>query len=142
MPADSSSNRAVLRQEEITREVIGAFFRVYNTLRHGYLESVYAGAMVVELRRRGILVQREAPVDVRYAGEVVGTYRADLIVEGEIVVELKSSAQLDPSAKAQLLNYLRATGLELGLLLHFGKKASFGRVIATRSQPRAGDDPR
>ena len=114
---------------DVSEDVIGAFFEVYNLLRPGFLEAVYARALEVELRLRGIDVQREACITVWYKGHEVGFYRADLLVDGWIIVEIKATKALDDSARYQLLNYLRATGLALGLLLHFGPKANFQRVV-------------
>lgn len=107
---------------ELTHGVIGAFYDVYNELRFGYLESVYCGALVVELRARGHTVEREVPVSVYYKGRSVGDYRVDLMVDEGVLVEVKASRHLDPNAEHQLLNYLRATGREVGLLFHFGPR--------------------
>jgi GxxExxY protein len=116
---------------ELTRRVIGAFYEVYNALGHGFLESVYSGTLARELTRRGVAIEREVGVDVRYKGEVVGVVRADMLVESRLVLEIKATAALGPADRRQLLNYLRCTGLELGLLLGFGHRAVFQRVIAT-----------
>jgi GxxExxY protein len=120
-----------LLEEALTRKIIGAFFHVHTTLGHGFLESVYARALALELSARGLHVAREVTANVYYKGEVVGTFRADMLVESRVVLELKGSRKLDPGDVAQLLNYLRATDLELGLLLHFGPRASFKRLIAS-----------
>ena len=127
----------MLQQEVITREVIGAFFTVYNELRHGFLESVYANALEFELRQRGQRVAREVPVSVHYCGVPVGFYRADLVVEDIVLVEIKATRIMDPQARQQILNYLRGTDLDIGLLLHFGPKPHFERVICTRSRGEA-----
>ena len=128
-----------LADAALTRVVIGAFYDVYNALGHGFLESVYATAMVRELRRRGLTVEREVHVVVRYKGEPVGHFRADVLVESRLVVELKASASTVPADRRQLLNYLRATNLEVGLLLSFGHRPTFCRVIATNHR---ASDPR
>jgi GxxExxY protein len=122
-----------LFEEALTHKIIGAFFQVYNTLGHGFLESVYAKALEVELVRRGLHIAREVPADVYYNGQVVGLFRADMLVESRVLLELKGSRKIDQSDIAQLLNYLRATDLELGLLLHFGPRASFKRLIASNT---------
>jgi GxxExxY protein len=147
MNADRSSSRVrecheTLFEEAITRRIIGAFYDVYNGLGYGFLESVYANALALEIVGRGLHVVREASAEVRYKGEVVGMFRADLLVESRVVVELKSSRKLDPAHGAQLLNYLRATDLEVGLLLHFGLRASFQRFIASNDFVRSEGDPR
>ena len=118
--------RNALTADEV---IVGSFFDVYNTLRFGFLEAVYARALELELRSRGLEVAREAAVAVCYKGQNVGFYRVDLLVDGCIVVEVKATRLLDASARYQTLNYLRATGLSLGLLLHFGPRASFQRVV-------------
>jgi GxxExxY protein len=115
--------------ERLARVIIGRFFEVYNRLRYGFLEGVYVGALVEELRRLDIPCEREYPVEVLYRGVPVGFYRADLLVDGCLIVEVKAGRKLDDSARWQTLNYLRATGLPLGLVLHFGPEAHFHRVI-------------
>ena len=129
----------MLEHEAITQEVLGAFYTVYNELRHGFLESVYANALACELCERGQRVAREVPITVRYRGTPVGFYRADLVVEDIVLVEIKSSRQLDPQARQQALNYLRGTDLEIGLLLHFGPRPHFERVVCTRAR---GEGPK
>jgi GxxExxY protein len=123
---------AVLVQESVTREVIGAFYAVYNGLGFGFLEAVYANALELELRRRGKVVERELPIDVSYRGSLVGFYRADLVVDKVVLVEIKSARILDPHVRQQALNYLRGTNLEVALILHFGPKPHFERLISTR----------
>ena len=112
-----------------TRECIGAFYEVYNTLRYGLLESVYAKAMELELLEMGLHVEREAALQVHYKGHVVGLYRADLIVGGRVVLELKTQADIGHPERRQLLHYLRITNLRVGLLLNFGPEAKVMRVV-------------
>lgn len=102
----------------ITREIIGAFFDVYNELGYGFAEGVYQRAMPIALAARGVGVgvEREVPLRVLFRGEPVGDYRADLLVEQRVIVEVKAVERLVAAHDAQLLNYLRATGLQLGLL--------------------------
>jgi len=119
----------ILRDEALTREILGAFFAVHRALGHGYLEAVYANSLAVELGKRGVRVTRESAVTVWYAGEPVGTYRVDMLVEQLVVVELKASRSLSDVDRRQLLNYLRCTNLELGLLLNFGDRPRFLRLI-------------
>jgi GxxExxY protein len=120
-------------QAELTGAIVGAFYRAYNRLDYGFLEHVYLEAMVIELEKLGLRVRAEAPIDVWYDGKRIAVYRADLLVEESIVVELKSSHSLDAAAKRQLLNYLRCTDIEVGLLLHFGPKPSVKRLVHTRN---------
>lgn len=122
---------ALLLGEELTGGIIGAFYDVYNSLRFGFLEAVYANALERELRGRGLAVSREATVDVLYKGAPVGVYRVDLLVNDTVVVEVKATRFLDSHAEQQVLNYLRATRLEIGLLLHFGVRPAFRRFVST-----------
>jgi GxxExxY protein len=121
--------RNELLQETLTRSVIGAFYEVYNTLGFGFLEHLYVMALERELIAREHNVAREMCVRVMYKGEELGVQRIDLIVDDKLVVETKSSPELHKSATRQLYNYLRATNLEVGLLLHFGPRPNFHRVI-------------
>ncbi len=133
-----SCERDVLLQEHLTRGVIGgAFYRVYNTLGFGFLESVYANALTHEMTKRGLRVEREVPVRVWYDGHPVGTFRVDVLVEGAVVVEIKAARALGPTDPQQVLNYLRGTNLEVGLLLHFGPKPSFKRFVSSNTSRAA-----
>jgi len=106
---------------ELSEKVIGAAFKVSNTLGCGFLEKVYENALSHELRKAGVKVVQQHPVPVSYDGEVVGDFYADLLVEGVLLVELKAVRAFDPVHEAQCLNYLKGTGLVLCLLLNFGK---------------------
>lgn len=114
--------------ETISRSVIGAFFEVYNTMGYGFLEHFYLLALEHELRGRGHHVAREVPVDVRYKGEWLGQQRMDMIVDRRLIVEGKATELLHPSARRQLFSYLKATSLDVGLLLHFGREPKILRV--------------
>lgn len=107
---------------ELTRSIIGAAFEVHNILGAGFLEKVYRNALVKELRLRGIQVQAEVQIPVYYKDELVGDYYADILVDGRIILELKALSALTSEHEAQLLNYLKATGYKMGLLLNFGAK--------------------
>jgi len=104
----------------ITRRIIGSAQTVSNTLGCGFLEKVYENALAIELRRNDLQVEQQKEVHVRYRGEIVGIYIADLLVEGSVLVELKAVFALDRIHRAQCINYLRATGHRLCLLLNFG----------------------
>ncbi len=121
----------------LTRSVIGAFFEVYNTLGYGFLEHLYVMAMERELLARGHTVAREISICVMYKGEHLGTQRLDMIVDDRLVVEIKSTFQLPTAAQRQLYSYLRATNLEVGLLLHFGPEPKFYRHIARNPQKQS-----
>lgn len=126
--------RRNLIEERLTHSVIGAFFEVYNTLGYGFLEHLYVRALDRELRSRGHDVTREVLVQVMYKGSELGIQRLDFIVDARIVVEAKASRELHGSAARQLYNYLRATNLEVGLLLHFGPKPTFQRIICRHNR--------
>lgn len=120
--------------EALTHSVIGAFYDVYGALGYGFLEHVYELAMERELRARGHRVGRQVAVPIYYKGSVLTTYRLDMLIDERLVLELKSTPEIPPSSKRQLHNYLRATMLEVGLLLHFGPKPAFHRVIHSNAQ--------
>lgn len=124
-----------LIEGELTHSVIGAFYEVYNALGYGFLERVYMTALEHELRARGHEVRREVAVPVSYKGADVGTQRLDMVVGGAVIVEAKSTEVLHPTASRQLFSYLRATPMEVGLLLHFGPKPRFYRVFCTTHRP-------
>jgi len=115
-----------------TQLIIKSFYATYNELGYGFLESVYRNALAGELRELGMHVVLEAPTEVLFRGRSVGMFRVDVIVDGCVIVELKAGAQLGPTDKRQLLNYLRSTRLDVGLLLHYGPKPSFQRVVSPR----------
>ena len=108
--------------EELTEHIIGAAYEVYNQLGFGFLESVYERALAVELRIRGLAGAFQSPIEVRYKGVAVGEYVADLTVEGKVIVELKSVRTLTQAHEIQLVNYLAATGIDVGLLINFGEE--------------------
>jgi GxxExxY protein len=116
-----------LKHAEITGAVLTAFYRVYNELGHGFVEARYTAAMEHELRNAGRHVAREFATRVYYRGQEVGFHRLDLVVDLAVVVEIKSTPVLASSARRQLQNYLKATNLEVGILLHFGPKPKFER---------------
>ena len=118
-----------LLHKDITERVLNSFFGVYDEHGHGFSEAVYARSLAVELQCRGIGIARELQTTVMYKGVAVGVYRADLIVERTVLVEVKATKALTEADEKQVLNYLKATGLEVGLLLNFGPKPSFRRMI-------------
>jgi GxxExxY protein len=122
-------NETALIERATTNEVIGAFYDVYNTLGFGFLEFVYSLALERELVRRGCSVEREVPISLHYKGELLTAYRLDMLVDRKVVVEIKSTQVLPSSTQRQTLNYLRATDLEVALILHFGPKPEFIRLV-------------
>lgn len=125
-------DRLQLLQRELTGEIIGAFYECYSTLKVGHLESVYRKALAIELRHRGLEVREEAPLEVTYRGVVVGHFRLDLFVEHRVAIEVKSTLVLGPTDQRQLINYLRAGNIDVGLLLHFGPEPVFHRLVSPR----------
>lgn len=117
--------------QDLTHEIIAACYAVYQALGFGFLEKVYLRALVVELGRRGLSCRREVPFVIAYEGVEVGLYRADLIVESLVVVEVKTGLLLDPASVSQTLNYIRASGLPLGLVCYFGPTMKVRRVANT-----------
>jgi GxxExxY protein len=124
-----------LRHSDVTEKIIGCAYTVYNALGSGFLEKVYENAMAIELTEVGLSFQQQAPVQVRYRGELVGDFAADLIVEGKVIVELKAVSKLDKVHEVQLVNYLKATGVEVGLLINFGAEIKIVRRVFTKSDP-------
>ncbi len=117
------------RHDDITEKIIEAFFRVFNSLGYGFLEKVYENALMLELKRMGLSAVAQVPIRVMYAGELVGEYFADILVENRVIIEIKAARMIGPDHEAQLLNYLKATSTEVGLILNFGPKAEFKRKI-------------
>ena len=126
---DTDGCASGLRHGGLTRQIIGAFYEVYNELGRGFLESVYQRALALALRQRGVRAELEAPLEVCFRGVVVGTFRADIVADDRIILEVKAGKAIDDAHRAQLLNYLRATGLEVGLLLNFGPRPEFVRLL-------------
>jgi GxxExxY protein len=117
---------------ELTGRILKAFYKVYNTLGYGFLEKVYQNSMLIELRAMGINCGDEIPIKVYYENQLVGNYCADILVEGMVIVELKAIERLAPEHEVQLVNYLKATGTEVGLLLNFGPKPQQIRRVLTK----------
>lgn len=116
---------------DITEKIIKAFFIVYNYLGYGFLEKVYENAMMIELRKMGLKCENQKPLKVYYYNDEIGSYFADIIVEEKVIVELKAAESLVIDNELQLVNYLKATDIEVGLLLNFGKKPEFKRRVLT-----------
>lgn len=123
-------------RDPLTRQVIGAFYDVYRELGIGFLEAVYCCALVITLTEKGLAVEPEPRIPVFFKGKTVGDYRADLLIERRLIVEVKAVEALGSAHRAQLLNYLRATTVEVGLLVNFGAKFSFERLLFTNDRKR------
>jgi len=126
-----------MEDQELTEKIIGCAMKVHSTLGPGFLESVYQKALAHELRKAGLPVECEKPITVQYDGVPVGDFSADLLVENRVMLELKANQGLAPANEVQLVNYLTATGIELGLLLNFGaERLQFKRKTRTY-QPKS-----
>jgi GxxExxY protein len=136
-----TTSSIALKHSDLTEKIIGIFYDVYNELGHGFLESTYAAALVVALQETGVGVAREVPVPVWFRGKNVGQYYADLIVDGVVLLESKAARTLESAHEAQLLHYLRATEIEVGLLLNFGLRAQFRRLLFDNERKKIRVNP-
>ena len=130
-----------LKHSDLTEKIIGIFYDVYNELGHGFLELTYAEALVVALKEAGLSAAREVPVPVWFRGRKVGQYYADMVVDGVVLLELKAARSLDSTHEAQLLHYLRATEVEVGLLLNFGLRRQFRRLLFDNARKKIRENP-
>jgi len=126
---------------EITEAIIGLFFEVYNELGHGFLESVYEEAMQIALQERGLKVARQVEIPVWFRQRRIGDFKGDLLVNGVVLLELKAARRIDPVFEAQLIHYLRATPIEVGLLLNFGPRAEFRRLRFDNHLKKISENP-
>ncbi|HEU4993428.1 MAG TPA: GxxExxY protein [Gemmatimonadaceae bacterium] len=128
-------------ESDLTGRIIGSLFGTHRHFGFGFPEGVYSNALAVELRFRGLEVQREVPIEVLYRGVAVGTFRLDMVIERCVVVEVKSCAEIAPIHERQLLNYLHASTFELGLLVNFGPKPTFKRLVYSNDRKQAPRSP-
>lgn len=117
------------KHSDLSEQIIKAFYKVYNTLGYGFLEKVYENALFFELESIGLNVRKQEPIKVYYEEKEVGVYFADLIINDTIIIELKAAESLSEEHESQLINYLKATDIEVGLLLNFGKKPEVKRKV-------------
>lgn len=116
--------------KDLTQTIIGAAFKIYKILGYGFLEKVYENALIVELKSKGIDLKNQYPIDVYYKEQNVGNYLADILAEEKVIIELKAEKEYNPKHESQLLNYLKATHIKVGLLINFGEsKCQFKRLI-------------
>lgn len=127
-------NTDKILHQEITERVIKSFYTVYNTLGHGFLEKVYENAFMIELIKMGLNAEQQKKIEVFYDGKRVGEYYADILVNDLIILELKAADAIAPEHEAQIINYLKATKIEVGLLFNFGSKPQFIRRILTNDK--------
>ena len=123
-----------MKHQDKTKRIIQAFYKVYNTLGFGFLERVYQNSLYLELQDAGFQCQAQQPIKVYYNDHQVGDYYADIIVDNSIILELKAMEAICEEHEFQLINYLKATEIEIGLLLNFGKKPEFKRKIFTNDR--------
>ncbi len=132
----------MLKHFHVTEKILRAFYDVYNELGHGFLESVYERAFVIAAGDLGLAVKQQVPIPVFFRGQNVGDYRADVFVDDVVIVELKVTKSLEQAHTAQLMHYLKATGTEIGMLLNFGPKPEFKRVILESARKDIRVNPR
>ena len=118
-----------LKYKELTEKIIKIFYDVYNKLGYGFLEKIYENAMMIEFGKEGIPATSQSPIKVLYEKQIIGEYFADILVDDKVIVEIKASKRLALEHEAQLLNYLKATDIEVGLLLNFGPKPELKRKV-------------
>jgi|SRR5579872_5025541 GxxExxY protein len=136
------SNPEGLKHRELTEKIIGVFYDVYNELGHGFLETIYEQALAIVLAQAGMKVERQVGVSVWFRSQQVGDFRADMRVDGKVLLEIKAARAIDQAHEKQLLNYLRATDIEVGLLLNFGVKPQFRRLVYENERKKIRVDPR
>lgn len=130
-----------MHSDGLTETVIGCAYAVANALGNGFLEKVYENALAHELTKKGLLVEQQRPISVQYDGVTVGEYVADLLVEGEVLVELKAARDIEDIHKAQCINYLKATGLAICLLINFGRpKVQIRRLMNSHPRNEGAED--
>jgi GxxExxY protein len=126
--------KAILKYEQLTERIIGCAFEVINELGSGFLESVYEKAMIILLQHAGLSVVSQQPIKVIFRGECVGDIYTDILVEGKVIVELKAVKAIAPEHQMQIINYLNATGIEVGLLINFGNpKLEYKRLTRSKN---------
>jgi GxxExxY protein len=136
----SSKSKLPYKHSELTDKILASFYEVYNTLGYGFLEKVYENALAIELNHNKLLALQQEPITVHYSGQSVGEYFADITVSDLIILELKSSQNLAFEHEAQLLNYLKATKYEVGLLLNFGPKPQIKRLAFENTRKEGSKD--
>jgi GxxExxY protein len=123
-----------MKHKELTGNIIECAFRVHKNLGFGFLESVYQNALLIELAKAGLKAEKEKKIQVNYDGQVIGDFVADILVEEKVILELKSVREVHPAHEAQLINYLKATGIEVGLLINFGEKVVIKRKVLDHTE--------
>jgi GxxExxY protein len=124
-----NANEHERKHWDLCHQIVGVFYAVYNELGYGFLEAVYEKAFAIGLAEVGLSVAQQVATPIRFRNRIIGDYKADIIVNNLVLLELKAARTFDPSHEAQILNYLRATDIEVGLLLNFGPKPHFKRFV-------------
>ncbi|RZB33480.1 MAG: hypothetical protein SRB2_04033 [Desulfobacteraceae bacterium Eth-SRB2] len=124
-----------MKYSDLTEKIIKAAYKVHNVLGFGFLEKVYQNALIIELRKMGLSILSEEPITVYYENEIVGEYVADIVVEGKVILELKAVKELIEIHEVQLVNYLKATSIEVGLLINFGHSVQIKRKVFDKIKP-------
>jgi len=130
-----------LKYAELTEKIIGIFYDVYNELGYGFLESVYEESLVIALGEAGFVIERQLAIPVWFRGREVGRFRGDILIEGKVLLELKSTRILEAAHEAQLLHYLKSTEIEVGLLLNFGSRPQFRRLLFDNQRKKIRENP-
>ena len=130
-----------LKHADLTEKVIGIFYDVYNELGYGFLESIYECSLAIALQEAGLKVDRQVPIPVWFRGQKVGEFRGDMLIEDSVLLELKSARMLEPAHEAQLLHYLKSTEIEVGLLLNFGQRPQFRRLLFDNARKKIRGNP-
>ena len=131
-----------LRHRDLTEKIISVFYSVYNELGHGFLESVYDEAMTIALSDAGMKVERQFPLPVWFRGQKIGDFKADVLVESAVLLELKCVRVFEPVHEAQFLHYLKSTEIEVGLLFNFGPVPQFRRLVFANARKKIRENPR
>jgi GxxExxY protein len=130
-----------LKHADVTEKIIGIFYDVYNELGYGFLECVYEESLMIALHQAGLAANCQIPLPVWFSGHKVGEFRADALVENCVLLELKAARSLDPAHEAQLLHYLKSTEVEIGMLLNFGTRPQFRRLIFDNDRKKIRENP-
>ncbi len=132
----------MLKHADVTEKIIGIFYDVYNELGYGFLECIYEESLTIALHQAGLTANRQIPLPVWFRGHKVGEFRADVLVENCVLLELKAARSLDAAHEAQLLHYLKSTEVEIGMLLNFGTRPQFRRLIFDNDRKKIRENPR
>jgi GxxExxY protein len=137
-----NDQKNALKHGDLTEKILGVYYDVYNELGPGFIESVYEKAMAIALREAGLQVQTQFAIPVSFRGQPVGNFSAEVLVNGAVLLELKAVKALDMVHQVQLVHYLKATEIEVGLLLNFGARPEFRRIVFENERKKIRENPR